>query len=241
MVTAASVFVALDYPALEPALACATTLAPFGVRFKLGLELFCRCGPPGVAALQGVTGPLLLDLKLHDIPRTVGRATAALCTLGAWGLTLHAAGGAAMLRAAVQAAQGGAGEPLRCLAVTVLTSLDEPALQALGVRLPLREQVASLTRLAQEAGCAGAVASPQEAAVVRAAAGPAFLVVTPGVRPAGVAAGDQARVATPQEAIAAGADALVVGRAVTAASDPPAALRRLLLALGATAARAAPD
>lgn len=228
-------FVALDFPELAPAMACARELAPLGVGFKVGLELFCRVGPQGVEALQRVTGPLFLDLKLHDIPRTVERAVRGLCGLGAWGVTLHATGGPVMLSAGVAAAReaeaagraGPAGR-LRCLAVTVLTSLDEQLLHALGVRSPLRAQVQHLVSLACAAGCDGAVASPLEAALVRSVAGPGRLVVTPGIRPAGADAGDQARVATPWAAVAAGADCLVVGRPVTEAADPAAAVEAIL-------------
>jgi len=222
-------FVALDVPDLAAALTCARRLRPLGVRFKVGLELFCRVGPAGVLALQGVTGPLFLDLKLHDIPRTVRRAVSAIAGLGAWGVTLHAAGGPAMLRAGVEAArEAGGARRLRILAVTVLTSIDADLLAALGVGLPLPEQVRRLVALAVAAGCDGAVASAAEAGVVRAQAGPHFLVVTPGIRPEGAAWGDQARVATPRAAHAAGADLLVVGRPVTEASDPLAATEAIL-------------
>jgi orotidine-5'-phosphate decarboxylase len=229
---AGRVFVALDVPELEEAMRLARLLAPRGARFKLGLELFCRHGPDGVRALQQVTGPVLLDLKLHDIPRTVWRAVRALTPLGAWGVTLHAAGGPVMLREAVDAAATGAAstgaEPLRCIGVTVLTSLDGATLHALGVRTTLREQVVTLATMARAAGCDGVVASAQEAAWIRDATGPACLILTPGVRPQGVAPGDQARVTTPAAAVAAGADYLVVGRPLTEAADPVAAWWQLV-------------
>ncbi len=228
-------FVALDFPDFDRAVELARQLAPLGVRFKAGLELFCRVGPQGVVELQGVTGPLLLDLKLHDIPRTVERSVRAVAALGAWGVTLHATGGPVMLSAGVAAAaaaaaQGWAGTDgrLRCLAVTVLTSLDEQLLHVLGVHVPLREQVRRLADLALAAGCDGVVASPEEARLVRDATSPSFLVVTPGIRPAGSAWGDQARVATPQAAVEAGADCLVVGRPVTESPDPVGAIRAIL-------------
>ncbi len=243
---AARVFVALDFPDQGEALRLASVLAPLGARFKLGLELFCRAGPEGVGALQRLTGPLLLDLKLHDIPRTVGRAVRALAGLGPWGVTLHAAGGPVMLREAVDAASvaasrqpagsDGAVRP-RCLAVTVLTSLDAATLHALGVRTPLHDQVTTLARMARAAGCDGVVASPEEAAQVRDATGPACLIVTPGVRPSGAARGDQARVAAPAAAVAAGADYLVVGRPVTEAPDPEAAWRAVVAEVAGAAAR----
>ncbi len=229
---AGRVFVALDFADLKRARECAAELRPTGVRFKVGLELFCRTGPEGLRALLPVTGPVFLDLKLHDIPRTVAGAVRAAAAVGVWGLTVHALGGEAMLRAAVEAA-GAADRPPRCLAVTALTSLDEAALAAVGVAAPMRAHVSSLAHLAQAAGCDGVVASPEEAAVVRGVGGPSFLVVTPGVRPAGVDQGDQARVATPTAAVAAGADYLVIGRPVTAAADPLAALRAVLAELEA--------
>lgn len=222
-------FVALDLPDLGEAGDLARRLAPLGVRFKVGLELFCRVGPQGIARLQEETGPVLLDLKLHDIPRTVERAVAAVAGLGAWGVTLHATGGPVMLRAAVSAARAaGAEQPLRCLAVTVLTSLDEQLLHALGVRSPLREQVGRLAGLAVAAGCDGVVASPQEAPLIRELCPPSFLVVTPGVRPLGSDPGDQARTATPAAAVAAGVDHVVIGRPVSAAADPVAAAAAVL-------------
>ena len=234
---AGQVFIALDYPDLGQALQCAAALAPCGVRFKVGLELFCRHGPEGVAALQRVCGPVLLDLKLHDIPHTVGRAVRGLAALGAWGVTLHAAGGPVMLRSAVTAAAEAVGTArearLRTLAVTVLTSLDEQVLHALGVHLPLREQVGRLASLARAAGCDGAVCSPEEVGLLRELVGGDFFLLTPGVRPPGVPAGDQARVGTAAVALAAGADAVVLGRAVTQTPDPPAALAQILADLEA--------
>ena len=227
---AGRVFVALDGMGLPAALELVRALAPLGVRFKVGLELFCAAGPGGLAAVQEAGGPCFLDLKLHDIPRTVERAVRALAATGAWGITVHAAGGAAMLRAAVQAAA-----PLRCLAVTVLTSLDGDALRAVGVGTTPEAQVARLSGLARDAGCDGVVCSPREARAVRDLLGAAALIVTPGVRSAGTPRDDQARVATAREALAAGADAVVAGRSVTASPDPRAALLALLADLGGLA------
>ena len=237
--TARRVFVALDFVDLEQALRCADQLRPTGVRFKVGLELFCRTGPEGLRTLFPLTGPVFLDLKLHDIPRTVAGAVRAAAALGVWGLTVHATGGEAMLRAAVAEAAA-ADRPPRCLAVTALTSLDQAALAAVGVQKPLRTHVSALTQLALTAGCDGVVASPEEAAVVRSVGGPSFLVVTPGVRPLGSAAGDQARVATPAAAMAAGADYLVIGRPVTTAADPLAVLRAVLSELDQVRGEAGP-
>jgi orotidine-5'-phosphate decarboxylase len=238
---ASAVFVALDGVDLRGALGLVAALSPLGVRFKVGLELFCREGPRGLSAIQELAGPCLLDLKLHDIPRTVERAVAALRATGAWGVTVHAAGGPVMLRAAAEAAAPSAGtaraEPFRVLAVTVLTSLDEQVLHALGVRLPLREQVSRLATLAAAAGCDGVVCSPEEVAAVRAAAGPEAWILTPGVRPEGAPRHDQSRVATPAASLGAGADAVVIGRPVTEAPDPRAALAQILGELDGVALR----
>jgi orotidine-5'-phosphate decarboxylase len=189
---------------------------------KIGLELFCAEGPAVVERIARRGYHVMLDLKLHDIPETVARATARVAALGAGLLTVHAGGGPAMLAAAVRSAGA-----MRVLAVTVLTSLDEADLAAIGAPGPVGALVARRAALAVAAGCHGAVASPQEVAAVRAAAPPGFLIVTPGVRPAGAARDDQKRVMTPREARAAGADLVVVGRPVRDAADPAAAARAI--------------
>ncbi|HSK03099.1 MAG TPA: orotidine-5'-phosphate decarboxylase, partial [Kofleriaceae bacterium] len=182
---------------------------------KIGLELFCAEGPAIVARYTARGLRVMLDLKLHDIPETVARATARVASLGAGLLTVHAGGGRAMLEAAVRSA----GET-RVLAVTVLTSLDDADLAEIGAVGPTGALVRRRAALALAAGCHGVVASPHEVAEVRAVAPPGFLVVTPGVRPAGSAAGDQKRVMTPREARLAGADLVVVGRPLRDAPDP---------------------
>jgi len=197
---------------------------------KLGLELFCAEGPAVVTEHVARGRRVMLDLKLHDIPETVARATARVAALGAELLTVHAAGSRAMLEAAVRAAGA-----LRVLAVTVLTSLDEADLGLIGAQGPVRELVVRRARLAIDAGCAGVVTSPREAAAVRAIAPPGFLIVTPGVRPADTTAGDQKRVMTPREARAAGADLVVVGRPLHQARDPAAAARAVVAELAAPA------
>jgi len=192
---------------------------------KIGLELFCAAGPAIVADYAGRGVRVMLDLKLHDIPETVGRATRQVAALGAGLLTVHAGGGRAMLEAAVAAArQGGA---TRILAVTVLTSLDERDLADIGAVGPTAELALRRARLAIEAGCDGVVASPHEAAAIRHVAPPGFLIVTPGVRPAGADAGDQKRITTPAAARRAGADLLVCGRPIRDAADPAAAARAI--------------
>ena len=206
----------------------------FGPRvglLKVGLEAFTRWGPPAVELARTHAAGVFLDLKLHDIPNTVAGAVGAVRQLGVRFVTVHVAGGPAMLEAAVAAAGGAVG----ILAVTLLTHLDEDALATLEMPGPLSRRVERWASLAHAAGCAGVVCSPHEAAALRRLLPPPFRLVTPGVRPAGVAAGDQRRVATPAAALAAGADVLVVGRALTAAPDPAAALAALAAELAGAA------
>jgi orotidine-5'-phosphate decarboxylase len=214
---------ALDFGAWAEAEPFARRIAPHVGMLKVGLELFTAEGPAAVRAAAALGRPVFLDLKLHDIPATVEGAARSAAATGATLLTVHAAGGAAMIRAAVR----GGGGALRILAVTVLTSLDAAALDRIGLGGPPQVAVVRLARLAVEAGVAGLVCSPQEVAAVRAAVGPRPLLVVPGVRPAGAARGDQARVATPAEAVAAGADVIVVGRPLRDAPDPVAAAQAM--------------
>jgi orotidine-5'-phosphate decarboxylase len=190
---------------------------------KVGLELFVAAGARAVEAVQKRGAKVFLDLKLHDIPETVARAVASATSLGAELLTVHTAGGFEMMRRAVEVAKGKPG----ILGVTVLTSLSEEDLRADGIAGPMREAVVRRAKLAEKAGAAGIVCSPQEVADVRAASGTLALVV-PGVRPAGAALGDQKRVATPASAIAAGADYLVVGRPIRDAQEPAAAFTAIV-------------
>lgn len=222
---AARLVAALDTPDLAQAEAWAAALAPAVGVLKVGLELFGALGPAAVRRIAA-HGPVFLDLKLHDIPNTVAGAVRSLGPLGAAMLTLHAAGGAAMLGAAREAAERLPARPI-LLAVTVLTSLDAAALQAIGVEATPAAQVVRLARLAMAAGADGLVCSPREVAPIREALGPGPLLVVPGVRPAGSAPGDQARVATPREAVASGADWIVLGRPLTQAADPAAAARAI--------------
>jgi orotidine-5'-phosphate decarboxylase len=217
---------AIDAPGRAEADALIAKLAGVPGWIKLGLELFCAEGPAIVADQVARGHRVMLDLKLHDIPETVARATARVATLGAELLTVHAAGGGAMLEAAVRAAGA-----TRVLAVTVLTSLDDADLAAIGALGPVRELVVRRARLAIAAGCAGVVASPHEIEAVRAIAPPGFLIVAPGVRPTDAALGDQKRVMTPREARAAGADLVVVGRPLRDASDPARAAREMVAEL----------
>jgi orotidine-5'-phosphate decarboxylase len=213
---------ALDAPGRAEADDFVTRLDGVPDWYKIGLELFCAEGPTIVRDYVARGHRVMLDLKLHDIPETVARATARVAGLGAGLLTVHAGGGRAMLEASVRNA-GTTG----VLAVTVLTSLDDADLVQIGAHGPVSELVVKRARLAIDAGCAGVVASPHEIAAVRAIAPPGFLIVTPGVRPADVAAGDQKRVMTPREARAAGADLVVVGRPLRDASNPARAARAI--------------
>ena len=215
--------VPLDVPSAAEADALLARLGGVPSWIKVGLELFCAEGPSIVTGYVGRGLRVMLDLKLHDIPETVARATARVASLGAGLLTVHAGGGRAMLEAAVRAC-GDA----RILAVTVLTSLDDADLAEIGAEGPVADLVRRRAELAIAAGCHGVVASPHEVAAIRAGAPPGFVVVTPGVRPAGSAAGDQKRVMTPREARAAGADMVVVGRPLRDAPDPAAAARTVV-------------
>jgi orotidine-5'-phosphate decarboxylase len=233
------VIVALDYPDPDMAWELVERL-PEDTWYKVGLELFTRAGPPVVERMVGEGRNVFLDLKLHDIPNTVAGAVRSASRLGARLLTVHAAGGEAMLRAAAGAAaeaagDGGAGGPadrLRLLAITVLTSLDDVTLSAvMGPGASVEETVGRLAGLARESGIDGAVSSVNECRAIKLACGDDFLVVTPGIRLAGQGVQDQSRVATPAIARAAGADYLVVGRTITQATDPAEALERVRAAL----------
>jgi orotidine-5'-phosphate decarboxylase len=215
----APIAVALDAPSLEQAARWAGLVTPHVSTVKIGLELYLRYGPEAVASIRGASNVrVFLDLKLNDIPATVAGAARSVARLHPDLLTVHAVGGMAALRAAVEAAPD-----TRIVAVTVLTSLGDDDLEAIGMAGPVRDAVLRLAVLAVEAGARGLVCSPREVADVRAEVGPDITLITPGVRPAGVGADDQARVATPEEALRAGADLLVIGRPITAAPDPGAA------------------
>jgi orotidine-5'-phosphate decarboxylase len=229
-VDANPVIAALDVPTLDEAAELARRLEGEVGWFKVGLELFGAQGPDAVRRIAP-HAPLFLDLKLHDIPTTVGRAARTLGRLGVQLLTVHTSGGAEMLRAAVEGFGEGAAdagvEPGRILGVTVLTSMSDDDLASVGAPAAA-EQVPALASLAVEAGVPGLVCAPRDLAAVRAAVGEETLLVTPGVRPAGSGADDHARAATPREALDAGADLLVIGRPITRAEDPVAAARQIV-------------
>jgi orotidine-5'-phosphate decarboxylase len=225
------VFVALDTPSLDRANALARSLKPFVGGVKLGLEFYGANGPDGVRAIVSAGAPVFLDLKLHDIPNTVAGAMKALAPIGAAIINVHASGGAAMMRAAADAA-GTVERRAKIIAVTVLTSLEDRDLAQIGLSGTALNQAVRLAILAKESGLDGVVCSPHEIAAVRAACGAQFLIVTPGVRPAGGELGDQKRVMTPQQAVQAGADILVIGRPITGAPDPVEAARQIAADLG---------
>jgi len=220
------VFVAIDTPDIDRAREIALAVADHAGGVKLGLEFCCANGPYGVRRIAELGLPLFLDLKLHDIPNTVGKAVEALAVLAPTVLTVHAAGGRAMLAAAKAAAPA----KTKVVAVTVLTSLDSADLTDAGVGGSPAEQVQRLTKLARESGVDGIVCSGAEVASARAAWPDAFLVV-PGVRPAGGDAADQKRVVTPCQALDDGASILVIGRPITGAPDPARALRDIVASL----------
>lgn len=219
------VIVALDFPDANSALALAERLSPSLCRLKVGKELFTRAGPDLVRQLQGRGFEVFLDLKYHDIPNTVAGAVRAAADLGVWMVNVHAGGGARMMAAAREAADSSRHQPL-LIGVTVLTSMSDDDLASMGYRETAHQRVLRLADLAQHCGLDGVVCSAQEAAELRAAHGTDFCLVTPGIRFAGDAAGDQRRVVTPADAIALGSSYLVIGRSITGAKDPLAALER---------------
>jgi orotidine-5'-phosphate decarboxylase len=226
------IIVALDYDNAPAALALAEKLDPALCRVKVGKELFTRSGPALVEQLQLQGFELFLDLKFHDIPNTVAGAVRAAAELGVWMVNVHASGGRRMLEAAREAVDKGPNKPL-LIGVTVLTSMSAQDMKELGYAETPRERVARLAQLSQDSGLDGVVCSALEAAMLRAQCGREFSLVTPGIRLAGDAAGDQRRVVTPLDAIANGSDYLVIGRSITQASDPVATLRKIHAELNA--------
>ncbi len=222
------ILVAIDTPEITQArrLIAATASSVGGV--KLGLEFFVAHGPAGIKEAAAGQPNLFLDLKLHDIPNTVAGAVKSALPLDPLLMTIHCTGGPAMMKAAAEA-RGNA--RTKILGVTILTSLDDSDLTATGQNGPVATQVVRLAKLAQASGIDGVVCSPQEVALIREACGPKFLLVVPGIRPAGAAIGDQKRVQTPRSAVEAGADYLVIGRPITEAPDPAAAAKAILAEL----------
>ena len=230
------ILVALDVESAARAIALADTLRGSVGGFKIGKQLFTTAGPSMVRELTSRGDRVFLDLKFHDIPNTVAGAVQAAVVTGAWMVNVHASGGTAMMEAAAAAARTtaetlGLPRPL-VIAVTVLTSMDNEGLAEIGVARPMLDQVVHLATLAQASGLDGVVASPQEVRAIRSACGSDFQIVTPGIRPAGqLGKDDQARTLTPAQAIAAGSSYLVIGRPITAASNPREAAESIAASL----------
>lgn len=220
------VIVALDFPSTGVALEHVRRLEPGLCRLKVGKELFTSGGPVLIKSLVELGFDVFLDLKFHDIPNTVARACAAAAKLGVWMLNIHASGGRNMLMAAKEAVDKEQHQPL-LIGVTVLTSLSSEDLLEIGINATTEEQVMRLAALTRESGLDGIVCSAQEAAILRTEIGDDFILVTPGIRPAGVVSHDQKRILTPAQAIIAGSHYLVIGRPITQAKDPLKALMEI--------------
>ncbi len=224
--TTSRIIVALDFPGADAALQLVEQLSPELCRLKVGKELFTRAGPQLVESLVGQGFDVFLDLKFHDIPNTVASACHAAADLGVWMLNVHALGGTRMLEAAREGVSRADHSPL-LIAVTILTSMDEADLVAVGLAGSPLENVMRLARLAQQSGLDGIVCSSREVTPLRAELDRDFKLVTPGIRPAGSQADDQRRIMTPADAVRIGSDYLVIGRPVTQADDPVGVLRTI--------------
>ena len=229
--------VALDVDNKERAMELARVLTPHVGMFKVGMELFYACGPDLIPSIRELGAKIFIDLKLHDIPNTVSRAVKVLTRYGADIINVHTAGGKEMMQAAVQAAKEESARldksRPRVIAVTVLTSLGQEEFNdQIGITGRIEDRVKFWSKMAQDSGLDGIVASAREAAAIRQMCGKQFIIVTPGIRPAGSAAGDQKRIVTPADALKAGSTYLVVGRPITAAGDPAAAARQIIDEMG---------
>ena len=219
--------VALDTDDLKVVRQLVDKLKPLVRIFKVGAQLFTACGPAVLQLIQEKGANVFLDLKFHDIPNTVSHSVEAACRYNPLMLTVHTLGGSQMLQAAV-AARSQTGNKTKILGVTILTSLDKAALEEIGLSASVNEEVLCLTQMAKACGLDGIVASPQETAILRQSLGEDFIIVTPGIRPAGPMRDDQRRTMQAKEAIAVGADYLVVGRPITQAPDPLTAVEKML-------------
>lgn len=222
----ARIIVALDFPSEKSATDFVAGIDPKLCKLKVGKELFTRAGPQFVSRLVEKGFDVFLDLKFHDIPNTVAAATRAACELGIWMLNVHALGGREMMIAAREAVNASSHQPL-VIAVTILTSMNQTALSEVGLLKTPEEHVLELASLAKTAGLDGVVSSAREAKLLRENIGKDFCLVTPGIRPADAAAGDQKRIMTPTQAIANGASYLVIGRPITQAAEPVEVLQRI--------------
>lgn len=232
-----TIFCAIDTPDLNAATKLAGAMQAAGCGVKLGLEFFCAHGPQGVAHIRAACPDLalFLDLKFHDIPNTVAKAVEAACALKPMFMTIHAGGGIDMMRAAQDAAERGAAQRginlPQILAVTVLTSLDDDALVAVGQQTPAAAQVLNLAERTMQSGLPGIVCAGPDIGAIRSQLGPDLILMVPGIRPAGAESQDQKRVMTPRDALQIGATHLVIGRPITQSSDPAAAAQEILLSL----------
>jgi orotidine-5'-phosphate decarboxylase len=225
-VTGSRIIVALDYSSEADALALVRKLDPARCRLKVGLELYVSAGPAIVEQLASLGFDVFLDLKFHDIPNTVAQACKAAANTGAWMINVHSLGGERMMTAAREAIEGCTHKPM-LIAVTILTSHAEDELAGIGLSGTTADSVTRLASHARRAGLDGVVCSPHEAGILRQQFGDGFVLVTPGVRPAGVDSGDQRRIMTPEQALAAGADYLVIGRPITQADEPADRVREI--------------
>ncbi len=226
------IFVALDVKTAEDALNIVDDLSGLPVGFKVGKQLFTAEGPALVSRIVGTGAELFLDLKYHDIPNTVAQAGIAAASLGVTLFNVHASGGYEMMKTTVEKVKSAVTAPPKMIAVTVLTSMSVRDLQEVGISVTPEEQVVRLARLAQKAGMDGVVASPREITAIRNACGDDFLIVTPGIRPADSSTDDQKRIATPEQAMRDGANALVIGRPITQAKNRRDAALRILESVG---------
>ena len=227
VVTSSPIVVALDYDNRDKALAFVDRIDPRDCRLKVGKEMFTLLWPQFVRDLHQRGFEVFLDLKFHDIPNTTAHAVAAAAELGVWMVNVHASGGARMMTAAREALLPFGSDAPLLIAVTVLTSMDESDLRDLGVTLSPAEHAERLARLTQNCGLDGVVCSAQEAVRFKSELGQAFKLVTPGIRPAGSEAGDQRRIMTPEQALAAGVDYMVIGRPVTQSANPSETLKAI--------------
>jgi orotidine-5'-phosphate decarboxylase len=218
------IIVALDYDNQKDAMFMAQCLDPQRCRLKVGKELFTIAGPELIKSLHQLGFEVFLDLKFHDIPNTVAKAVLAAAKLGVWMVNVHASGGSEMMETTIAAMQTAGGKQPLLIAVTVLTSMDAHGLRETGINQTPAERVLELAKLTQNSGLAGVVCSAQEAQLLKQELGSEFILVTPGIRPAFASVGDQKRIMTPAQAIAAGSDYLVIGRPITQAEDPMQAL-----------------
>ena len=219
------IIVALDYPDQSQAMSFVDRVEPSLCKLKVGFELFVAEGPSFVESLSNRGFDVFLDLKFHDIPNTVASACKTASRLGVWMINVHASGGSRMMEAAREAVEQEVNQP-KLIAVTILTSMDDQDLQQLKIENSAREQALYLSQLTRQAGLDGVVCSAQEASAMRELNGEDFLLVTPGIRPAGADQGDQKRVVTPEDAFASGSSYLVMGRPITRADDPVAVLNQ---------------